>query len=139
MEKMVAKLREGAFRITPQRLAILEIMAAGAGHPSVDQVYEQIKKGFPTTSLATVYKTVNLLKSMNEVLELGFADMGSRYDGAKPYPHPHVICTKCGRIVDPAHISMDDLTLKLEQETGFKITRHQLYFFGECRDCSEKG
>ncbi len=135
----MAKLREGGFRITPQRLAILEILAASVGHPSVEQVYEQIKTEFPTTSLATVYKTINLLKSMDEVLELGFADMGSRYDGARPYPHPHVICTKCGRIVDPELISMDDLTLKLEQETGFKITKHQLYFFGECQDCSGKG
>ena len=47
------------------------------------------------TSLATAYKTVTLLKEIGEVLELGFGNDSNRHDGNKPYPHPHLICTKC--------------------------------------------
>ncbi len=55
-------------------MAVLKIMATSDGHPSVENIYEHVKKRFPTTSLATVYKTVTLLKELNEVLELGFPE-----------------------------------------------------------------
>ena len=81
---MLARLRERDFRITPQRLAILKILAASRRHPSVDEIYQEVRAEFPTTSLATVYKTIALLKELNEVLELGFPDGSNRYDGSNP-------------------------------------------------------
>jgi Fur family peroxide stress response transcriptional regulator len=93
--EMLAKLRGQNFRITPQRLAILRILSNSAGHPSIEEIYERMKVNFPTMSLATVYKTVTLLKELDEVLELGFPEGVNRYDGSKPFPHPHVICMKC--------------------------------------------
>ena len=59
MDSMVSKLREHDFRITPQRLAVLRVLAASEGHPSVERIYETVRQGFPTTSIATIYKTVN--------------------------------------------------------------------------------
>jgi Fur family peroxide stress response transcriptional regulator len=137
LENMIKKLRERHFRITPQRILILKILALSDGHPSVEDIYEQVKRDFPTTSLATVYKTVTLLKELNEVLELGFAEGGNRYDGKKPYPHPHLICTKCRKIFDPDLESLEGLTQELVSETGFRITSHRLDFFGICPDCQE--
>ena len=131
-------LKERDHRITPQRLAILKILAQSEGHPSVEQIYEQVKTDFPTTSLATVYKTVKLLKSLDEILELGFADGGSRYDGNKPYPHPHVICIKCGNIVDPEHPVMEELSRNVAIDTGYKITHHRLDFYGICPACQQE-
>jgi Fur family peroxide stress response transcriptional regulator len=64
LKEMIDKLRENDFRITPQRLAILRILATSKGHPSVEQIFDQVKKHFPTTSLATVYKTVSLAKEI---------------------------------------------------------------------------
>ena len=58
LEQMLAKLKGHDFRITPQRLAILEILSASKDHPSAEQIYEKVKTDFPTTSLATVYKTI---------------------------------------------------------------------------------
>ena len=81
LDQMLAKLKTRNFRITPQRLAILKILALSEGHPSVERIYEQVKENFATTSLATIYKTVILLKHLNEVLELGFPD-GSDPDHA---------------------------------------------------------
>jgi hypothetical protein len=82
-------------------MAVLKILASSQDHPTVERIYSQVRRDFPTTSLATIYKTITLLKELEEVLELGFAEQGSRYDGKRPYPHPHVICTRCGAIVDP--------------------------------------
>jgi len=140
MDQMVSKLREHEFRITPQRLAVVRILAASAGHPSVERVYETVRREFPTTSIATIYKTVHLLKQINEVLELGFPDGSNRYDGNKPFPHPHVICVRCQKIIDPDLESLKDMTAEVANETGFDILTHRLDFFGICGDCKrEKG
>jgi Fur family peroxide stress response transcriptional regulator len=138
LNKMLESLRERHFRITPQRIAVLKILASSEGHPSVEEIYEEVKKDFPTTSLATVYKTVTLLKELNEVLELGFPEGSNRYDGSKPYPHPHLICTKCRKIMDPDLESLEGVTKELTSETGFQITSHRLDFFGICPDCQRK-
>jgi Fur family peroxide stress response transcriptional regulator len=135
VEQMLVKLRDRRFRVTPQRLAVLEVIAASEDHPSVEMIYEQVRARFPTTSLATVYKTVGLLKDLQEVLELGFPDRGNRYDGHKPYPHPHLVCTRCGTIIDPDLSSLRDLTQEVAAETGFQILTHRLDFFGICRNC----
>lgn len=137
LERMISALRGRGHRLTPQRLAILRILAEGRDHPGVDRIYEQVRQDFPTTSLATVYKTVNLLKEMREVLELGFADQGSRYDGRRPEPHPHVICTKCGAIVDPVFSGLDEMAAEMALKSGFKLTHHRLDFFGLCPKCRE--
>ncbi len=134
-ETIIRKLRDNGHKITPQRLAIVDILAKSEGHPSVEHIYVQIKKDFPTMSLATVYKNVLLIKSLGEVLELGFPDGSNRYDGNKPTPHPHVICIKCKKIVDPDLDSLDELNKEVELETRFKILNHRLDFFGICSNC----
>ena len=133
--QMLASLKRQQFRITPQRLAVLRILAASEGHPSVEQIYDQVKAEFPTTSLATVYKTVSLLKELHEVLELGFPDGSNRYDGNRPIPHPHLICTKCKKITDPELFVLDQFGQELSQTTGYKILSHRLDFFGICPEC----
>lgn len=135
---MLAKLRERDFRITPQRLAILRILAASQRHPSVDEIYQEVRAEFPTTSLATVYKTIALLKELNEVLELGFPDGSNRYDGSNPSPHPHAICVKCKKVMDPELVNIDALSEEMSRKTGYKIYHHRLDFFGLCPECQEK-
>ncbi|MGD9211288.1 MAG: Fur family transcriptional regulator [Desulfobacteraceae bacterium] len=137
-EVMVAKLREQNFRITPQRLAILKILSQSIGHPSVEEIYAKVKPDFPTTSLATIYKNVSILKEMGQVLELAFSGTSSRYDGLKPYPHPHLICTQCGAIQDPDLVSLKEMKAELMQATGYYIAHHRLDFFGLCPECREK-
>ena len=138
LESMLKKLKDRQFRITPQRRTILKILAGSSEHPTVERIYEQVKLDFPTTSLATVYKTVTLLKELKEVLELGFPEGSNRYDGKIPYPHPHVICLKCKKIVDPSLSGLADMTQEVKKETGFKIINHRLDFFGICPGCQKK-
>jgi Fur family transcriptional regulator, peroxide stress response regulator len=137
LQQMILKLKDHNFRITPQRLAVLKVLAASKDHPSVDRTYEQVKKTFPTTSLATIYKTIALLKEMHEVLEIRFSE-GSRFDGNKPYPHPHVICLECKKIIDPDLMGLGQLTEEAARRTRFRIMGHRLDFFGICPECQAK-
>ncbi|MFO7913020.1 MAG: transcriptional repressor [Desulfotignum sp.] len=134
-DTIIRKLRENGHKITPQRLAIVKILAVSEGHPSVEDIYELIRADFPTMSLATVYRNIVLLKSLGEVLELGFPDGSNRYDGNKPVPHPHVICIRCKKIVDPVLDSLDEMKKEVALETDFKILNHRLDFFGICSSC----
>lgn len=137
-ENMFSILRERGFRITPQRIAVLKIIARSEGHPSIDNIYEQVRKDFPTTSIATVYKTVTVLKGLDQVLELGFPEGSNRYDGNNPFPHPHLICSACKNVMDLDMKILDGVTEALTSETGFQITSHRLDFFGLCPACREK-
>lgn len=134
-EIIIQKLRSSGHKITPQRLAIAKILAKSEGHPSVEDIHDQIQRDFPTMSLATVYRNIVLIKSIGEVLELGFPDGSNRYDGNKPAPHPHVICIKCKHIVDADMDSLDEMKRKVSVETNFQILNHRLDFFGVCADC----
>ncbi len=135
LEQMIARLKGNEYRITPQRYAVLNVLANSPDHPSAESIHAELISHYPTMSLATVYKTINLLKREGEILELEFSDLGNRYDGKKPYPHPHVICTKCGKIIDPSQLNLDEITSKMMAETGFKIVSHRLDFYGICPDC----
>lgn len=138
LNDILARLRERNCRITPQRVAILKVFLGSLEHPSVEQVYAEVKANFPTTSLATVYKTVNLLKEIGEILEISSADGGSRYDGNKPYPHPHLICTQCKTIIDPDLRSLEQITAEVAAVSGYRIVSHQVDFFGICPACQSK-
>ena len=136
-EELVNKLREREYRLTPQRIALVRLLATSDGHPSASQLYDQIKEQFPTTSLATVYKTLNVLKEMDEVLELGFSNGDNRYDGNKPYPHPHLICIRCQKILDPEVSLAQNLIQEVTQSSGYQIVGHRLDFYGLCPDCQD--
>ena len=137
-DQLIAKLHESEYRLTPQRVELIRLIASSEGHPSASRLYEQIKGQFPTMSLATVYKTLDLLKGLGEVLEIGLRD-DNHYDGRKPYPHPHLICVKCQKIMDgELETAVKTIVQEVENNFGFQIVKHQLDFYGICPDCQNK-
>jgi Fur family peroxide stress response transcriptional regulator len=137
-EYLIAKLRKRNFRLTPQRMALVRMIAASDGHPSATQLYEQVKSDYPTMSPATVYKTINLFKEMGEIFEIDLKE-NSRYDGNKPHPHPHVICVSCQKVMDGSDEPVNNLLDEIESDSGYKIVRHQIIFYGYCPDCQASG
>jgi Fur family transcriptional regulator, peroxide stress response regulator len=135
--ELINALKEKDFRLTPQRLELVRLIASSEGHPSASQLFEKIKQQFPTMSQATVYKTLVLLKDMGQVLEIDLHD-DSRYDGNRPEPHPHLICIKCGKIIDGDLNFPPSEIRNMEQSTGYRILRSQVSFFGLCPDCKEE-
>jgi Fur family peroxide stress response transcriptional regulator len=133
-EELIAELKKFDYRLTPQRVELVRLIAASEGHPSALQLYEKIKAQFPTISHATVYKTLALLKEMGQVLEIVLHD-DSHYDGNDPNPHPHMICIKCSKIMDGTLDLEPHVLEELEETTGYKIIRPQLSFYGYCSDC----
>jgi len=134
LDHIISVLRERGNRLTPQRIAILKAFVEHDGHPTAEQIHSEIRGDFPTTSLATVYKTINLLKELGEIIELEF-DTSSRFDARKPHSHPHMICTGCGAIMDSDIEGFDALIAKIAEAEGFSVTSHRFDIFGLCAAC----
>lgn len=137
-DEMVDALRENGLRLTPQRMAVVKYLAESRDHPSVEQLYEAVRPNFPTTSLATIYKTVAVLEQIGEAAELHLGQDMARYDGADPHPHPHAVCTECGRVVDVDLATDTGLVDRVEQITGFQVDTYRVDFFGICPDCRSR-
>ncbi len=133
LDDLVAKLRSAGHRITPQRLAIIKALVDSGEHPSVEQIYRRVQEDFPTTSLATVYNTLERLKEMGEVLELPSSG-GSRYDGLNPQPHPHLRCTVCGAIED-LDVDLGPVAQEVAARRGYADVHHRLELYGVCPRC----
>ena len=74
---------------------------------------------------------------IDELIEISFPDDSNRYDGNKPYPHLHVICMQCKKIIDPDLSSPKDLTIEVAEKTGFKILTHRIDIIGVCSECQK--
>ena len=91
------KLKESGNKLTPQRLVIARILSESEEHPSVEDIYNQLRRKFPGISQATVYRNIMLLKSLGEVLEIGFAGGSTRYDGKSLTPTPMLFALSATR------------------------------------------
>jgi Fur family peroxide stress response transcriptional regulator len=135
VRELVTALRAKGYRLTPQRLAVLRALVQSPEHPSVEQVYEEVRRQHPMISRATVYKTVETLKGMGQVLELEFSGAGNRYDGRRVEPHPHLVCRGCGRIQDLELPGLMREATEVAQKRGYQLLSHRLDFYGLCPEC----
>lgn len=141
---LLRRLRADGYRLTPQRLAVLKVLAADSGHPTVEQVFDQVRADYPTTSLATIYKTIDMLKDIGEVLELSVGE-SHRYDGRDPRPHPHLICESCGVVVDVVvdgvygdAVALLGAARDVETRHGYADLVPQVEFRGRCPACQSR-
>ena len=105
MNEKITKLKELGFKLTPQRIAVVEFLEGNKSHPSVNDIYESVKQKYPTISLATVYNTVETLVKNNMLLELPLTKDKSNYDPDTSL-HDHAYCINCGKIID---VKSDDI------------------------------
>jgi len=131
----VEKFKTATLRLTPQRLAILEFLHGNASHPSADDIFCAVKKRFPTMSLATVYNTLEALRSVDGIRELKIDSSRRRYD-PNTMRHHHLICHSCGTIVDIHAVYQLDVPPELSKK--FDVVGNQVEFFGICRPCEDR-
>jgi Fur family peroxide stress response transcriptional regulator len=133
----VALLRQAGLRSTPQRLAIAREVFA-RHHPTVAEVYDSVKRQFPTIGLATVYNTLRSMTERGLVRELPFSD-AIRFD-ANLGPHANLVCTACGSIEDCG--ACDDLIVEIRNRVasgaGFNPETQRVDVYGLCRACARK-
>ena len=134
IQEIITKLRDNGFKVTPQRLAICKILFSRKDHPSAEDIHDEIKKEYPTISLATIYKTLHLLEKFRLVTELGFHEGSIRYD-PDTRPHINLVCTKCGKITDYKSDSIDKFWSEIISEIRVKPDGQRLDLYYQCEEC----
>ncbi len=128
------QIRSRGFRLTPQRLIILQVLQHSGEHLSPTEVFEHAKTNLPGLTETTVYRTLEFL------VENGFALAAHMGSGKLVYQvggndHHHVICQKCGAEAEVSHTQVANLYQNIEQLTGYQLTTSHLSFFGLCPAC----
>lgn len=111
-------LKEHDLKATPQRLCVLKILKKHE-HPNIDELYTQVKSEYPSISLATVYKNLSTLERQGLVIEVNVPNQKACYDIYEE-PHIHIVCSKCGRIMDFdfKHENLGKYQEELEKKLG---------------------
>ena len=135
-ESMIKQLRERGLKVTPQRLAIIEVLIEKRDlHPGARLVYEEAKKKKKSLSLSTTYATLNELSCHGIIKTLQFDKMENRYEGNLE-EHINLICERCKKILDyKVPIAVDQR--EVAKKTGFLITDTRLEYYGYCQECRE--
>ena len=129
-------LRDHGYKLTPQRHAVLKVIASSHDHLTPEAIYEKAHLKNPDIGLVTIYRTLDLLSELNLVCRVHAADGCRSYMMRRPTEHHHhLICSSCGRVVDFTGCALADLEQRLSQETMFDINGHLLEFYGLCPDC----
>lgn len=135
-ENLIEKFRNRNYKITPQRLGIFKILEDNLDHPSAEDIFATIKKTYPTISFTTVYKTLDILEKMGEVLKITIDDERKHYD-PNTSTHHHIICLGCNKISDVDAESVNPvLPDGILQE--FTPSRYHVSFYGTCKNCLSK-
>ena len=136
--ELVRALVRGGYRLTPQREAVLRVLAGATDHPSAEQIYEQARQRCRSTSRATVYNTVSVLKQLGEIEELELAGSGHHYGAHVPAHDAHLVCTGCGRIDDYERTELRAVLDAAAAASDYRVTARRLYFYGQCPTCREQ-
>ena len=136
MEQIVASLRDEGFRITPQRIAIVDYLLKTEDHPSADHIHKVVRKRYPMVSLSTVYKTLHLLKEKKLVNEIE-VEGESRFD-AHTDDHINIVCIKCGKIDDVDEETLKDIQVKAAKKSKYLILKSSSELHGYCSSCKSK-
>lgn len=139
MSKNITELLRGnGFKVTPQRLAVYEVLANTKEHPNAEMIFNSLQATYPTMSLATVYKTIDILNEIGLVQILNAGEDSFRYD-ADMSNHAHVRCVECGRVDDVFDLDAAKVTRDIEAGTRYRLTGQQFYFYGVCPECQKQG
>ena len=131
--KLKASLSHKGYKLTSQRLEIINFMAHCRCHPGAMDILRELRKTKPSISMSTVYYTLDILKKEGLIKELEFYDRENRYD-VNVSDHFNLICRKCGKIQDfmqPLPFSVETI----ESTTGFRPLGVRFEFYGYCKNC----
>jgi Fur family transcriptional regulator, peroxide stress response regulator len=133
---ILAALKGKGIKLTPQRLAVIDVLINDTSHPSAGLILKKVRKKIPGISISTVYYTLALLKKEGQIKELEFYDMENRYE-SEMTDHVDLVCGQCGTIMNmDMQLPFDRNTI--EQLTGFIAQRMRFEYYGLCSKCSQR-
>jgi Fur family transcriptional regulator, ferric uptake regulator len=131
----VRRLRASGRRITPQRKMVLNILAEASSHLTAQDVHERAKYDDACLSLATVYRTLNILKETGVVHELHLDGEHHHYELSAKQEHSHLVCLGCGRVIEVDSAAFCQAAKAAGEAHGFVVATAQVELAGYCEAC----
>ncbi|HEU4642172.1 MAG TPA: Fur family transcriptional regulator [Gemmatimonadaceae bacterium] len=133
-------LRAHNLPVTPQRVAVAEVVLLADRHFSAEEVQRELTARGLKVGTATVYRTLEVLVRSGLVMERDFGEGFRRYESARGIPqHEHLLCTMCGKVVEFQDDRLDRMSTLLAESHGFARERHRLVIYGVCAECQREG
>ncbi|MFW6034918.1 MAG: Fur family transcriptional regulator [Halanaerobiales bacterium] len=138
--KLANKLSQNNYKVTSQRKDIIKVLINNQNkHYSAEELYKKVRDINHDVGLATIYRTLEILSKLNIVHQLDFDSNYRRYElNIEGHHHHHLICLKCGKIIEFNDNELEEFEKDLEKEYKFKISKHRIKFYGVCSECSER-
>ncbi len=139
LETFKALLKENNLKFTSQREAILRTLYDNPDHFTPENLYLLVKAKYPESNvgITTVYRTLNLLEENEIATSISFGAQGKKFElGNKPH-HDHLICEKCGKIIEFENEEIEQLQEKIATLYDFKLTNHLMQLYGICKACQK--
>lgn len=132
--QIASRFRERGFRLTPQRMAILNVLREASGHLLPMEIFEKVRASLPGITEPTLYRTLDFFVETGFVYVIHIRGRRLEYELAQD-KHQHLVCSVCGLREKLNHEQMQPVYSQLEQITGYKLTENQITFTGICPNC----
>jgi Fe2+ or Zn2+ uptake regulation protein len=137
-DHIAQQIREKGFRLTPQRVSILNALHSSGGHLSATGIYAIVHHSTPGLTKPTVYRTLDFLVQ-NQLVRVTHSGNGKLVYELARHQHHHIVCHICGQEQEVSQSQMQAIYDHLEQVTGYRLTEDHLTFTGICSNCKEIG
>lgn len=128
-------LRSRGYRVTPQRLIVLDAVCDYKGHATLPQIHSRVNEFDPTIDLSTIYRSLNVLREVGLVVESEIEGVGKVYRVSGESDHHHLVCITCGAILNISPDAIDQLAAILNDEYEFDLQADHLVLNGYCKSC----
>ena len=137
LEKFQALLKENSLKFTKQRELVLKFLYENDGHFTPEDIYTSLKELYPDVNIgiATVYRTLTLLETSQIASSISFGVQGKKYELGLKKHHDHLICTKCGAIIEFFDETIEKKQEEIAKKFNFQMTDHTMKIFGLCKKC----
>lgn len=140
IEELKKIVKQKGLKYTEQREIVLNILLNAEDHLSAEDVYASIKKKYPQSNIgiATVYRALSFLEEVDLITSLAFGTEGKKYESNVKEHHDHLICIKCGKIIEFLDEEIERRQERIAKRNKFKITSHSMQLYGICEDCQKE-
>lgn len=114
---------------------VLSAIEDAEDHISAEEIYAKVQARYPQMNISTVYRTLELVSELGLVTETDLGDGRVRYHCIGKGHHHHLVCQKCGKVIDVEESILDPLWEDIEKRYDFKVNMKHLAFFGLCPEC----
>jgi Fur family ferric uptake transcriptional regulator len=137
LEKFKALLKENTLKFTKQRELVLKFLYENDGHFTPEDIYTLLKQENPEINIgiATVYRTLTLLETSQIASSISFGVQGKKYELGLKKHHDHLICTKCGDIIEFFDETIEQRQEDIAKKFNFQMTDHTMKIVGLCENC----